>query len=278
MLHLQLQIGGKIVISYVEIDLKRGSLSVFDVKGTTFHTLINFSEENLFCHPIVIKQDGKEFFAACTRKTNTTITAWAAEKLTDIITYNTGLTGQHLLCVIDDTTIACVDMIASINDCHRVSTIDVSPKQWDLKGLLLLAIESSLVTDVSYLKTTDGTPYLLLSTLGKTSVWAVDMVTCRIKWKTSWKNAYPVSICNDIDKNIYVADHRADKILILSEEDGAVIDSVNLRQYDIFAPHCIRFHDDFVYLEEIIKLLFKLERDIKFDHRISVVYIQRDRG
>ena len=240
---------GKIAISYDEIGLNRGSLSVFDLNHSNAQIFENVSGKSLSCHPIVLKHDRKEFLAACIGKTNTNIHTWALENTIENTTiHNTGFKSQPLLCVIDDATIACVEMTDSLNGSHKVSVMDASQKLWVLKAILLLAIESSPVTDVSYLKTTDGTSCLLLSTLGKTSVWAVDMLTGRIKWKSSWNNSYPVSICNDIDKNIYVADFRADQIYTLSEDDGTIIGSVNLREYDIFAPHCIRFHDNFVYL------------------------------
>ena len=239
---------GKIAISYAEIGLNKGSLSVFQQDLPLYRSISTFSTEGLFCHPIVIKQEGKEFLAACTSRRDTAIYMWDLETFVATSVQSTIQIGQHLLCLIDDTTVACVEMVASPDGKNRARIMDISVTPWELKTVLLLRMDYSLVTDVSYLKTTDGTSCLLLSTLGGVSVWAVDMLTGKTKWKTSWDNAYPVSICNDTDKNIYVADYRADQVHVLSEKDGAFSDSVNLREYDIFAPHCIRFHDEFLYL------------------------------
>ena len=239
---------GKIAISYVEIGLNKGSLSVIEPNTPNFRIVFNYSAETLFCNPIVIKQAGKELIATCTGRVDTIIHTWDLEKFRPTTVYHSWLTGHHLLCVIDNITVVCVAPTPFPDGTHRCQTLDTSVTPWELKAVLILPIESSLVTDVSYLKTTDGTSCLLLSTLGEVSVWAVDMLTGRTKWKTSWHNAYPVSICNDSDKKIYVADYRLDKVKVLSEEDGTVTDSISLRQYEIFAPHCIRIHDNFVYL------------------------------
>ena len=102
------------------------------------------------------------------------------------------------------------------------------------------------------MKTVDGTPCLLLSCPNDRNVQAVEIVGGRIRWKVGMQQmgekCCPWSIYTDENNTVYVTDWDYQRIHILSGEDGSATRSINLYPYGVRDPHCVRIHDEHIYI------------------------------
>ena len=63
----------------------------------------------------------------------------------------------------------------------------------------------------------------------------------------------PWSICSDNDNRIYVADFVQHKLFMLSSEEGTVIGSLELHQFGITKPYCVRVKDQYIYVAHVAR-------------------------
>ena len=196
-------------------------------------------------------------YIAATCTSDKSIHLWNLEDLTFNVVCNmkTTETSELMnLCIIDDTTIAYGDMKPKPDGTHRVYIMKTSTDGWSLRSILNLDVKN--IGDMCFVKATDGTPCLVLSCPSEHYVTAVQLVGGETRWTSGedlmGKECCPWSICTDrINNTIYVADFVKHKLFLLSPEDGTITDSVDLRQFDVIKPFCVRIEGDFIYVSHV---------------------------
>ena len=128
-------------------------------------------------------------------------------------------------------------------------------EQWSLKGTLnffTVTGKAGILVDISYVEAASGIPGLLLCLSHEKSVEAIEMLGGRRRWKIGTEQLgqemNPVSLCTDHDNNVYVADYDEQKLHVFSAEDSIVSRRINLLQYGIVYPECVRISKDFMYI------------------------------
>ena len=246
---------GNIGISFaIEVGgCKDGSLSVmYPLRDTKPHFLSPSSKTIYYWNPVFITKNNKEYLAAY--MTDLSIQLWDIETHTSttVSKIKSKVTDLKNLCVIDGDTVACADMSPSPDGKCKIHILDTSTEEWSTRSTLVLPTGKGHIYDMCYMKTFDGTRCLLLCCPRDKYVHAVEMGGGKTRWKTAreqigedWE---PWSITTDKDSMIYVADQNQHKLLVLSADDGAVMDIINLRQHDIVAPFCVRMNEGSIYI------------------------------
>ena len=157
------------------------------------------------------------------------------------------------LCVIDDSTVACATLDHSSDGVYNCHVLSVTPDKWLLSGTLKLRPNVEDVYDMSYMKTSDGSPCLLLCCPIDGLVQAVEVIGGRIRWRCGeqqlGEGARPWGVCADThDHVVYVTDRFQNKLHVLAGDDGAVIRSISLYQYGIVVPFSVRVHHENLYI------------------------------
>ena len=157
--------------------------------------------------------------------------------------------GKSQIFVIDDKTIGYAKTPS--NKCFRVffiNTEEDTQGQWPCTTLIL-STNVRFISDMCYIKMSDGTPCLLLCSYFDHCVQAVEMMGGKIRWeKGEQQMGLPLSICTDKDNTVYVIAFVLSRLHILSGEDGSVIRSINLRSYGVRFPRCVRVHDKYLHV------------------------------
>ena len=156
------------------------------------------------------------------------------------------------LCVIDDNTVALGDVYPATDGTTKVFMFETGVKKWTLRNILTLTTNVQAIPDMCFVKTLDGTPCLVLSCPLDGYLQAMELIGGRMKWQTGRQQKglgfLPLSICAGRNNTLYVTDPDQCKLYLLSTDDGAVIDSVNLSQYDIVCPVSVRARGEHVHI------------------------------
>ena len=161
------------------------------------------SSQKYFQSAIFVNIAGKEKLVAnC--YTDLTVRIWDLETGTSkIVMYPVA---RMNLCVIDDTTIACGEVKPSADGGPTVLYIfNIDDDQWSC-GSTVHIKDVQEIHDMCFLKTSDGTPCLLLCCPDERCVQAVEMVGGKPRWKTDvdqmGSGCFPWNICTDISNRV----------------------------------------------------------------------------
>ena len=129
-----------------------------------------------------------------------------------------------------------------------INTEEDTQGQWP-SSTLILSTNVWFISDMCYIKISDGTLCLLLCSHKDRCVQAVETIGRKIRWeKGEQQIGHPLSICTDENNTVYVIAFVLSRLHILSGEDGSVIRSINLGPYGVGFPRRVRVHDKYLYV------------------------------
>ena len=247
---------------------------------------------------------GQEYLAAASRDV---IRLWNLIDNTSKIVYRFDGSGLWRLCAIDERTIACGEEQPSPDGFSKIYLLNTDPEKFILSGTLRVQASQPIaekfgpsspptspteektsqqiteksgpssptklktaqgITDMCYVKSTDGTPCLLLSFPFNSLIQCVEMVGGKVRWQVDKQQMmdpdeqklgasfHPWSICTD-GSTVFVANAGKAKLHLLSVEDGAVVASLGLNPFGIIYLGCVRLHGEHLYVGHLNKDLNK---------------------
>ena len=103
--------------------------------------------------------------------------------------------------MIDERTVACVAEGSSSDGSHKIYILNTDSEKFTLSSTLLLKVAGD-ITDMCHVRTTDGTPCLLLSSpFSGVFIQCVEMVGGKVRWQLDKQQMVelfcPWSICTD---------------------------------------------------------------------------------
>ena len=212
--------------------------------GTDKPPLI-LSKDNQYRSALFITIADQEFLASASMDN---IRLWNPVHNTSKVVYKSEEIGR--LCVIDERTVAWVAEFPSSNDLIHIHILNTDAEMWTLSSTLSVKATDS-VSDISHVKTSDGTACFLLSFRLNGVIQFIEMVGGRVRWQVdnqqidgsfrSW------SICTDCS-TVFVVDPVQNRLHLLSVEDGSVLRSINLRPLGIDYPGCVRLQGERLYI------------------------------
>ena len=155
-----------------------------------------------------------------------------------------------LLGLIDERTVAAVSQYSSDNKFFNIHILKTDVEMWNLSSSHLVKTTHPL-SDMSYVKTTDGTASLLLSCPGARLVQSVELVGGKVQWQVDKQQIdesfYPWSICTD-GSTVFVAGLPLNQLHLFSVDDGSVLTYINLRSFAVNFPRCVRLQGEHLYV------------------------------
>ena len=158
------------------------------------------------------------------------------------------------LCAIDERTVACMAESTSSNEgFSQIRLLNTDSERFERTGTLRIKADE-VMTDTCNVKTTDGTPCLLLAFPLKKVVQCVEMVGAKVRWQVDTQQMgrpfYPWSICTD-DTMVVIADPFLSKLHVFSVEDGSAITSINLHPFGIINPSCVHLQGEHIFVGHV---------------------------
>ena len=154
------------------------------------------------------------------------------------------------LCVIDERTVACVAEKPSSDGLIHIYILKTDAEMWTLSSALFVQ-DTGLVSDISYVKTSDGTACFLLCFQSNRLLQCIEMVGGRVRWQVDeqqmGKLFRPWSICTD-GSAFFVADCVLNRLHLLSVEEGSVLTSINLSPFGFRFPGCVLAQAEHLYI------------------------------
>ena len=180
------------------------------------------------------------------------IRLWNLEKNTSSVAFKFNEGEDWHLCVIDERTVACAEQDLSSGGLHKIYIFNTDSEKFTLSSTILLKVGDE-ITDMCYVKTTDGTACLLLSYPWLRVVKCVEIVGGKVRWQVYKQQIgglfFPFSLCTD-GSTVFVADFIS-RLRLLSVEDGAVATFVNLHPFGIEYPTCVRLQGEHLYVGHV---------------------------
>ena len=213
--------------------------------GTDKPPLI-FPGKDKYTTALFITMLNQEYLAAATRDN---IGLWNLEKNTSSVAFKFNEKGLWRMGVIDDRTIACVVDLPPSDGFSKIYILNMDSEKFTLSGIILLKV-GLRIRDMCYVKTTDGTPCLLLNSRNCV-IQCVEIVGGKVRWQVEKKqkvgNFFPWSLCTD-GSIVFVTDPVQHLLHLLSVEDGTVATSVSLRPFGIDLPTRVRLQGEHLYV------------------------------
>ena len=160
------------------------------------------------------------------------------------------------LCAIDERTVGCVAEQPALDGYSKIYALNTGAEKFNLSSALQVKAGRG-ITDIRFVKTTDGTPCVLLSFPWNFLVQLVEMVGGKVRWQVDKQQMgsssgmrasfRPWSICTD-GSTVFVLTARPTKLHGLSLEDGLVVVSINLHPFGIIYPSCVRLRREHLYV------------------------------
>ena len=199
---------------------------------------------------LVVKILGQEYLAAVFRDD---IHLWNLTTNTSSVVHKLKEDETWLLCLIDERTVACVAQFSSLNEFMNICILKTDLDMWTLSSTHLVIGSAS---DISCVKTTDGTPCLLLSFPPTGLVQSVELVGGKVHWQVdrhqTHRSFFPWSLCTD-GSTVFVADFALNQLYLLSVDDGSVLRSINLHPFGISFVNCVRLQGDHLFVGHMNK-------------------------
>ena len=210
-------------------------------------TPLLFARTKQYRSIIFTKISDKEYLAAVC---DSTIDLWDIENCTARIVYKLQKEGLWGLCSIDETSVGFWQINAA-DGLKEVFVLNTETKQWSI-GSIVKIKDLKAVDDMCYMRSEDGSPCLVLCSYADQRILTVEMPSGRVRWQIDQeqigKHGLPWSICTDQNGTVCVIETVYNKLLLLSPNDGSVLQSINLSQYEIINPACIRSRREHLYV------------------------------
>ena len=222
------------------------SLSVIG-PGTNKPPII-LSEDGVHTSALFITISDQEYLVATTVHQ---IQIWNLERNTSSVAYKFQESERWRLCVIDERTIACVAAEPSSgNHFSKIYILKTDTEKFSLNSTIRIRTDGP-ITDICYLKRTDGTACLLLVNMDGCFVQCIEMVGGRVQWQVDQQKMgklfFPRSICAN-SGTVFIADIFCDMLDLLSAEDGSVLVAIRLSPFGLLAPNCVRLKGENLYV------------------------------
>ena len=236
------ELSGSVAITSIQ---DKPSLSIM-YPGTDKPPLV-LSRDGKYRSALFVKISDQEYLATASKDE---IRLWNPANNTSSVVYKFKEENDWDLCVIDDRTVAYVAEHTSSNGFNNIYTLKTDTEMWTLSSTHSVKMNAS-ASDMSYVKTTDGTPCFLVIDNRVELVQAVELVGGKERWQVGQQQMgkffHPWSVCTD-GSTVFVADFVQHQLHLLSVEDGSVLTSINLYQIDIDFPSCVRLQGEHLYI------------------------------
>ena len=220
------------------------SLSIM-YPGTDNPPLI-LSTDDEYRSALFVTISGEEYLAAASRDS---IHLWNLVENTSTVVYKFKEQKVWLLCLIDERTVGCVAQHTSSDGFINIYILIANAEMWTLSSTHSVKVNNG-ASDVTVIKTVDGTSCLLLIDSADTFVQCIEMVGGEVRWLVDkqklGEKLIPWSISSE-GSIVFVVDLVA-KLHLLSVEDGTVLTSVNLLPFGIHLYTCVQARGDHVYI------------------------------
>ena len=158
------------------------------------------------------------------------------------------------MCAIDERTVACVAEQPSVGGFKSIHILNTDSEKWRLCSTHSMRMDSFSTGEMCYVKTSDGTPCLILNCLSARYVQLVDMIGGKPRWlldeQQMGQSFLPWSICTD-GNTVFIADLFLDGLHLVSVDDGSVLKSIELHSFHIFLPSCVRLQGEYLYVGHV---------------------------
>ena len=139
----------------------------------------------------------------------------------------------------------------SSNGFSEIYILNTDSQKFSLSGIIPLKA-GEIITGMCYVKTTDGTPCLILSAIQPAGfIQCVEIIGGKVRWQLGvqqmGESFTPLNICTD-GNIIFVAEVSSAKLHMLSLDGGEVIMSISLHPFGIDIPICIRLQGEHLYV------------------------------
>ena len=229
------------------------SLSVM-YPGTDKPPLI-LSGKDRYISVLFSYMSNQEYLAAAT---GNEICLWNVEKNASSVAYTFPEEKDWHLCLIDDRTVACLPEHTSSEDFNKIYILNMDTEKFTLSGTLRVKVGEKAITEMCYVKTTDGTACLLLLFPFIQAIKCVEIVGGKIRWQVDRQQMsgsfFPWSICTD-GSTVFVTEFFQHQVHLLSVDDSSVLTSINLYPFGLHYPNCVRLQGDHLYVGHLNKNL-----------------------
>ena len=213
--------------------LAKPSLSVM-YPGTDKPPLI-LSKDDKDTSALFITIADQEYLASTSRDG---IRLWNLANNTSKVVYKFEESGLRYLCVIDDRTVACVADEPSSDGFIHIHILKTDAEMWTLSSTHFIKATDS-VSDIAFVKTTNGNSCFLLCSLSNSLTQCVEMVGGRVRWQVDKHAVFsPWSMCTD-GSTVFVVNPIVNRLHLLSVDDGSVLKSIDLRTHGIRFAGCV---------------------------------------
>ena len=207
----------------------RPSLSVI-YPGTEKLPVIS-SADNRFISPFFVRISDQEYLAATSENQ---ILIWNTMKNTSSVAYKFKESGRWHLYVIDERTVACVaERPNSSHNFSKIYILNTDTEKFSLHSTIWIKADGT-ITDICYVKTTDGTGCLLLSYAYTCFLQLVEIIEGKVRWQIGIQQMggsfLPWTTCTD-GSTVYVVNALPSKLRLLSLEDGSVVRLISLLSF-----------------------------------------------
>ena len=211
------------------------------------------SRDHKYGSAVFVTISGRDYLAAASKDH---IHLWNLAENTSCVVYKFKEQNVWLMCLIDERTVACVVVGTSSDGFSHIYILKTDTEMWTLSSTHLVKVDHS-ASDIAYVKTSDGTPCLVLSYSSSTSlVQSVELVGGKIRWHVDQQQMsekfYPRSICTD-GNTVFITDPGQYLLHLLSVDDGSVITSINLRPFGFSLSSCVRLHGEHLLVGHVNK-------------------------
>ena len=201
------------------------------------------SRKDEYGSALFITISGQEYLAAASRDD---ICLWNLENNSSNVVYKFNEQKDWHLCLIDETTVASVAQYTSSDGFNSIYILKTDDDMWTLSSTHLVKMNASVV-EMYCMKTTDGTPCLLLSFPVNKLIQCLELVGGKIRWQVDEEQTgeafVPWSICTD-GSTVLAADAFQNRLHLMSVNDGSFLSSINLSPFGVLLPGCVRLHRD----------------------------------
>ena len=177
------------------------------------------------------------------------IRLWNLTKNTSHVVYKFRERSNWRLCLIDEKTVACVDVGPS-SMFSKIHVLNTDAEMWRLSSMHTVEVKNG-ISDMCFVRTTDGTSCLILRCPGIDAVQLVELIGGTVRWQVDKHQAsgsfFPWSLCTD-GSTVFVVDAFSAKLHLLAVEDGSAIKSVNLHPLGITLPSCVRLQAEYLFV------------------------------
>ena len=214
------------------------------------------SDDKEFWSAVFVGHDSTHLAATCSNDNSIHLFDLASGTSKVVYKFQSSSKGRKLLCVIDDRTVACRDVVHPADGVHRVEILSTDAVPWMLKTIVLIDTVKDIYNMAS-LWTPDGIRCLLVCSPRDHCVQAVEMIGGHVRWECGKSQmgelCGPLSVCADIEDTVYVADYLQNRLYLLSCDDGSVLTLIELAHFGFLRPFYVCALDEYLYVAHLDK-------------------------